>query len=366
MKEKNPKIKVAVVGHGNIGKRHADLLLINPETELIAICDTRPPETLKIENCEIPFYNSLETLLKEADFEVLSIATPNGLHATHALMALNAKKHVIIEKPMALTKADCEKIIYKALHVDKHVFCIMQNRYSPPSYWIKELIESGKMGKIYMVQLNCFWNRDERYYKKGGWKGTKELDGGPLFTQFSHFIDAMYWLFGDITDIKATFRNFNHKHTTEFEDSGIVNFKFFKGGLGSLNYSNSVWDKNMESSVTIVAENGAVKIAGQYMNEVVYCHVRDYVMPILPPSNPPNNYGYYTGSAANHNYVFDNVVGVLKGRNSIHTNALEGFKVVDIIERIYSLKKDPKPFLMPESKTFLEHEYMMNGEVSNI
>jgi predicted dehydrogenase len=363
MKEKKSKIKVAVIGHGNIGKRHADLLMINPETELVAICDTRPPEMLQIGNSEIPFYHSLETLLREVDFDVLSIATPNGLHAPHALMALNAKKHVIIEKPMALSKADCEKIIYKALQVDKQVFCVMQNRYSPPSYWMKELIESGKMGKIYMVQLNCFWNRDERYYKKGGWKGTKDLDGGPLFTQFSHFIDAMYWLFDDITDIKATFRNFNHRHSTDFEDSGIVNFKFIKGGFGSLNYSNSVWDKNMESSVTVIAENGAVKIAGQYMNEVVYCHVRDYVMPVLPPSNPPNNYGHYTGSAANHNYVFDNVVGVLKGRNSIHTNALEGFKVVDIIERIYSLKRDPKPFLMPENKTFWEQEYL-NAEVS--
>jgi predicted dehydrogenase len=345
----NSKIRFGIIGYGNIGKRHADVLLKNRETELVAICDTKPKEFLGLENGRIPFFNSLDSLLTSGpEFDVLSIATPNGLHAEHALAAIEAKKHVVIEKPMALKKMDCEKIIFRALQAHRNVFCIMQNRYSPPSGWIKNLIESGKLGKIYMVQINCYWNRDDRYYKGADWKGTNDLDGGVLFTQFSHFIDLMYWLFGDISDIQATFRDFNHKHLTEFDDSGIVIFRFLDHGIGSINFSTSVWDKNMESSITIIAENGAVKIAGQYINEVEYCHVKDYVMPKLPPTNAPNDYGSYKGSAANHQYVFENVVDVLKGRTSIKTNALEGYKVVDIIEQIYSFKKSAFQGALPE------------------
>jgi predicted dehydrogenase len=237
---------------------------------------------------------------------------------------------------MALNKQDAEKVIFKALQVHKHVFAVMQNRYSPPSVWIKELVESGKLGKIYMMQLNCYWNRDDRYYKPGSWHGSKVLDGGTLFTQFSHFIDIMYWLFGDIDNIKGKFNDFNHKDLTDFEDSGFVSFDFVNGGMGCINYSTSVWNQNLESSMTIIAENGSIKIGGQYMNEVEYCHIKDYTMPTLAPTNPGNDYGAYKGSAQNHHYVIENVVDVLKGRAPITTNALEGLKVVDIIERIYN------------------------------
>jgi predicted dehydrogenase len=127
---------------------------------------------------------------------------------------------------MALSKADCEKVIHTALDYNKTVFCVMQNRYSPPSVWLKEITENKVLGDIYMVQLNCYWNRDERYYKPGGWKGTQALDGGTLFTQFSHWIDIMYWLFGDIKNIQAKFADFNHQHSTAFEDSGFVSFDF--------------------------------------------------------------------------------------------------------------------------------------------
>jgi predicted dehydrogenase len=189
-----------------------------------------------------------------------------------------------------------------------------------------------------MVKLDCFWNRDSRYYKKDGWHGDACLDGGTLFTQFSHFIDIMYWLFGDITNIRGNFADFNHKDLTDFEDTGFVIFDFIKGGLGSLNYSTAVWDTNLESSITIIGSKGTVKVAGQYMNEVVYCHVDGYEMPELAPSNPPNDYGLYKGSAQNHHYVIENVVDALNGSKTITTNVLEGLKVVDIIERIYAVR----------------------------
>ena len=190
-------IKMAVVGAGHIGKRHAEMIRRNPEAQLAAICDIRPKETLGLED-GVPFFSSIDEMLASGiETDVVNICTPNGLHAEHALIALEHKKHVVVEKPMALKVADCEKIIFKALQVSRHVFCVMQNRYSPPSVWIKDVIEKKLLGKIFMVQLNCYWNRDERYYNGKNWKGSADLDGGTLFTQFSHFIDIMYWLFGD-------------------------------------------------------------------------------------------------------------------------------------------------------------------------
>ena len=336
----NEKVKYAVVGCGHIGKRHAEMIVRNPESELVALCDIRPREELGIESyLNAQFFSSIEELLNSnLDFDVVNICTPNGLHADQAIAALQAKKHVVCEKPMGLNKSKCEEVIFKSLQMSKQVFCVMQNRYSPPSVWIKDIIERGVLGKTFLVQLNCYWNRDDRYYKKGGWKGTADLDGGTLFTQFSHFIDIMYWLFGDVTNIQAKFNDFTHKESTDFEDSGLVTFDFVNGGMGVLNYSTAIWDKNLESSLTIIGEKGSVKIGGQYMNEVEVCNIDGYKMPELAASNPPNDYGPYKGSAANHHYIIENVVDSLKGRTTSTTNALEGLKVVDIIERIYSLK----------------------------
>lgn len=336
------KIKFAVIGCGHIGKRHAEMISRNPESELLALVDVKKREDLGLDAYTVPLYQTPQEMFeKHPEIEVVNIASPNGLHAQQALEALDARKHVVIEKPMALHKLDAEKVIFKALQVNRHVFAVMQNRYSPPSVWIKDLVDSNKLGAVYMVQVNCYWNRDERYYKAGSWHGTADLDGGTLFTQFSHFIDIMYWLFGDIQDIQARFADFNHHNSTAFEDSGFVNFKFVNGGMGCINYSTSIWNQNLESSMTIIAEKGSVKIGGQYMNEVEVCHVKDYEMPELAPTNPGNDYGAYKGSAANHHYIIENVVDVLNNRATITTNALEGLKVVDIIERIYQAANRP-------------------------
>ncbi|MFT4984810.1 MAG: UDP-N-acetyl-2-amino-2-deoxyglucuronate dehydrogenase [Flavobacteriales bacterium] len=337
------KVKFAIVGCGHIGKRHAEMITGNQEAELLALCDVQDKNDLGLEDYDVPYFNDLKLLLDEIkDIDVLSICTPNGLHSDQALIALGAGANVLCEKPMGLSKANCESVIFKALEVSKQVFCVMQNRYSPPSIWLKEMITEKRLGDIYMVQIDCFWNRDERYYKKDSWKGTKDLDGGTLFTQFAHFIDLMYWVFGDIKNIAGKFNNFSHKELTSFEDSGIVNFDFMKGGMGSINYSTSVWNKNFESSLTVVGEKGTIKVGGQYMNEVSYCHVEDYKMPELSASKPANDYGHYKGSAANHSYVIENVVDTLNHRTTATTNALEGLKVVEIIERIYEVRNRQK------------------------
>jgi predicted dehydrogenase len=335
------KIKFAIVGCGHIGKRHAEMVQRHPEAELVALCDQKPKHELNIDQFEVPFYQDQEKMLADQPgIDVVSICTPNGLHVPQSLVALEHRKHVVCEKPMGLSRSSCEKLIHKALQVNRTVFGVMQNRYSPPSQWIKGVMDQGLLGDIFMVQVNCFWNRDERYYKKGSWKGSADLDGGTLFTQFSHFIDIMYWLFGDITEIQGKFDDFTHKELTDFEDSGIVNFRFLNGGMGSLNYSTAVWDRNLESSMTIVGRYGSVKIGGQYMDKVEYCHIKNYQMPELAETNAANDYGVYKGSANNHGHIIDNVVDTLKGRNVMTTNALEGLKVVEIIERIYEKRNE--------------------------
>ncbi len=333
-------IKFAIIGFGHIGKRHATIANEYPNSKVVAVVDTNP-ESPKHELFpkDAFFFNNIDDFLAaKVECDVINIATPNGFHCPYALKALEAGYHVVIEKPMGLTKAECEAVIFKSLQMSKQVFVVKQNRYSPPSKWMKEIVSNGTIGEVLTVQVNCYWNRDDRYYKAGGWKGTLALDGGTLFTQFSHFIDIMYWVFGDIKNIKATFADFNHANNTEFEDSGLINFEFVNGGMGCINFSTSVWDTNMESSITVVGSKGSFKVGGQYMNLVEYCHIENYNMPELPPTNAPNDYGPFKGSAANHHYVIENVVNTLNGRDTITANALEGLKVVDIIERIYETR----------------------------
>lgn len=320
------KIRFAIAGYGHIGERLAAVIDAGTEMELVAVCDVKPQKEVNI-----PFYDNLADLLaSQHHIDVVCVATPNGLHAEHSLMALRSGHHVLVEKPMALAKEDCSNMITTAGEYGRQLFCVMQNRYAVASQWLKALVTKNVLGKIFIVQVNCYWNRDERYYKTGNWHGTKSLDGGVLFTQFSHFVDMMHWLFGDLHNIHARIANFRHGHLTEFEDSGLVSFDFVNGGMGCMNFSTAVWDKNLESSITIIAEHGTVKVSGQYMERVELCNIKNYEMPAEMQLLLAN--GATTGG--NHEYVFQNVVDVLKGRAPMHNTPAEGMKVVDIIERI--------------------------------
>ena len=334
-------VRFVICGVGHIGRRHAALVARHEGAVLAALIDPRADlqPGLAAEFPGVPFFASLEEYLQAGPpADVLTVATPNGLHAPQAVAGLRHGLHVVIEKPIALHKADAETIVHTALQTGKLVFGVMQNRYSPPAAWLKQVYDEGRLGQVFLVQLNCFWNRDARYYQPGGWKGTQALDGGTLFTQFSHFVDLLYWVFGDISNISARFRDFTHEGLTEFEDSGLVTFDLLRGGSGTLSYSTAVWDRNLESSLTVVAERGSLRIAGQYMDQVEYCHIDGYQMPELAPTNPANNYGSFQGSAANHVQVIENVVDTVQHRSFATTNALEGLKVVEIIERIYALR----------------------------
>jgi UDP-N-acetyl-2-amino-2-deoxyglucuronate dehydrogenase len=364
--EDQSKLGFAVVGYGRIGRRHASVLAGLPEAKLCAFVEVDENVIRRAEGSgsmakgaiagtgsgALPFFRTLEDLLASpvaAQLDVVNITTPNGCHASQACTALEAGLHVVIEKPLALTSGDAERVILTAERLGKQVFVVMQNRYSPAARWLGQLVGSGKLGRIFMVQMDCYWNRDQRYYHPKGWHGTRELDGGTLFTQFSHWVDMLYWLFGDITQIRSRLKDFAHQGLTDFEDSGFVSFDFVGGGMGSLNFSTAVWGKNLESSLTIIAEYGSVKIGGQYMERVEYCHGRDLTW--TPESGSDMNQGTKPKTeqdtrpntmettpddpAAHHRDFLGNVIDVLKGRAVSDIEAWDGWKVVDIIERIY-------------------------------
>lgn len=333
----NQKIKFAVLGCGHIGKRHIEMISRNPNCELIALIDIKNPSELGLENKLIPFFESLEDFLTSSiKADIITIATPNALHAPQAIKILENGHHVVIEKPMALNAKEAKQVIKMAKKNNKYVFNVMQNRYSPPSIWMKSILDEKRLGDIYLVELNCYWNRDERYYTQDSWHGKRNLDGGTLFTQFSHFLDILYWFFGDIKVLSSEFFNFNHDHLTDFEDSGFCRFELTNKGQAFFNFSTAVWGNNLESSLTVIGEKGSVKIGGQYMEKVEYCNIKDYQMPTLEPTNPGNDYGNYKGSASNHHFVFENIVKVLNTNSTISATAKDGLKVVDLIERIYN------------------------------
>ncbi len=243
---------------------------------------------------------------------------------------------------MALSVQDCGEMIKEAEKANRRLFIVKQNRFNPPVAAVKKIIDEGRLGKIYSAQLNCYWNRNNEYYQNS-WKGTKEMDGGTLFTQFSHFIDLLYWMVGDVKDVHAFIANYHHKGIIEFEDTGTVSLKFYNGAIGTINYSVNSYDHNMEGSLTIFGEKGTLKIGGQYLNEMEYQSIENYEIKDLPPGNPPNNYGKYFGSMSNHDKVYQNVVEVLSNGGVIATNGFEGLKTVEIIDKIYTSAVDVTP-----------------------
>jgi len=333
------EINFAIIGCGRIAQRHAEHISNNGI--LKAVCDIDFAKALELgEKYSASSYNSIDALLvNEKELDVISICSPNGLHAEHSIKCLDAGTHVLCEKPMAINVHDCGEMIKAAERNNKRLFAIKQNRFNPPVAAVKTAIDEGKLGKILSIQLSCFWNRNEDYYKNS-WKGTKDLDGGTLYTQFSHFIDLLYWIIGDVKRAHAITGNFAHHNIIEFEDTGVVALEFYNGTIGTINYTVNSFGKNMEGSLTIFGEKGTVKIGGQYLNELEYQSIQDFEFKELPVGNTANNHGQYQGSMSNHDKIYENVVDVLHNGGTISTNSFEGLKTVEIIDKIYQSAKN--------------------------
>lgn len=332
------KIRFAIIGCGRIAERHA--IHANHYGELVAVCDLlkEKADTLAKKYLAKAFYQIEELLLQDLQLDVVVICTPNGLHATHCIQSLRAGFHVLVEKPMAITTSDCEAMMQVADAVGKQLFTVKQNRFNPPIAALKNAIDQNELGKLYSFQLSCFWNRPAEYYLNS-WHGT-HLDGGVLYTQFSHFIDLIYWLFGEVKSVKAITKNFAHQDQIDGEDAGVVIMELQSGAIGTINYSVNATYKNVEGSLTIIAEHLTLKIGGEYLNAIAYQQGDLIQLFNTKSEQPPNEYGSYQGSMSNHHKVYENLIQTLQQGMPYYATAHQAMKAVEIIELIYRSAKN--------------------------
>ena len=329
------KLKFAIIGYGNIGQRHAHHIMQHEDAVLKAVCEVPLFEKPVHFPQEVSFYDNIEIMLANEEIDIVNVCTPNYLHHPHTLLALRHKKHVVCEKPMALSTRQCDEMIQCAEEHGRSVFVVKQNRFNEPVQQVKRLIEKNLLGKIFLINVNCFWNRNEYYYHESLWRGKKNEDGGCLFTQFSHFVDILYYLFGDIEECKGIVKNFNHPYI-QIEDSGSFFMQTKEGAIVNFNFSTCSHEKNMEGAFTILAEHGTVKIGGQYLNTIEYQNIKNVTLPEINIQAKSNDYGKYQGSMSNHDKMIDNVIKTLQGKETIMTNAHEGKMVVGMIEKMYA------------------------------
>ena len=327
--------RFAIIGCGKISERHARQ--IASVGKLIAVCDIVPQmATALAERYDVTPYFSIEELLQhETELDVVSICTPNYLHAAHSIACLQAGFHVLCEKPLAISMADGLKMQAAAEKSGKKLFVVKSTRFNPPVQMLRKLIEEGKMGKLYSFQLSCFWNRSAAYYKDS-WRGSNTTDGGTLFTQFSHYIDILYWLLGDVTDCLPVRRNFAHRQVIEFEDTGVAVIQMANGAIGTINYSVNCYAKNMEISLVVIGGKGTVKIGGEYLNKIEYQQIEDFSIPELQEGKEANDYGFYRGSMGNHEDVYENLIKALNDPSHPFTDVEAGMKTIGIIEKLYA------------------------------
>lgn len=327
-------MRYAIAGCGKIAERHAALIL--QHGRLVAVCDiNRERLSLFYTRYQAEAFTDIAEMCKSSKPDVLVVCTPNGLHARHSIVGFKYGCHVICEKPMALNTSDCSNMIRAAELAGKHLFVVKQNRYNPPVVSLVNALNNNLLGNISHVQLNCYWNRDAGYYHDS-WHGSREMDGGILFTQFSHFVDIVVCLFGEPQEVTGFSANRFHEGVTNFSDTVIAAVKFKNGVLGSLNFSINSFQKNLEGSITVFGHKGTVKVGGQYLNLLEYALLKDGELEIASASSQANDYGYYEGSMSNHHLFYKNVVDVLEKGGRIDTTPQEGLLTVSAIEKIYA------------------------------
>lgn len=320
------------------------------DADLVAVCDIKEDRALYFsKKFECPFFLDYKELIVKKGIDVINICVPNGLHKDVTIFSAKNGKHILCEKPMAITIKEADEMILECEKNKVHLFVVKQNRFNPQIVVLKDAVSRGMLGKLYMINCSVMWNRRNEYYQEEEWRGTKEMDGGALLTQFSHFIDLIQWIGGPIKSIKANLFNFNHP-SIKIEDTGVVIFKFENGGTGVLSYTTCVYNSNMEGTLTVLGTKGSVKIGGQYVNKIEYWNVEGYPLDInnFERCAPPNIYPGYQGTSSNHDMVIQNVVDCLSGIcKEIATDGRDGRKSIEIIQAIFKSSELNEEVFLP-------------------
>ncbi len=305
-------------------------------SRLVALCDIDPAKRSKYSELynDVLAFESIDDLLSECDADVINICTPHYLHVEQTLTAIAAKRHVLVEKPMALRVEDADRMIQAARDAEVLLMVVKQNRHNLPVMLTKNALDKSHFGRLLMAQCNVVWNRYDGYYSQSPWLGRKALEGGALFTQVSHFIDLLGWLCGDIVDAGGHIETKNHQ--IETEDCGSAWLRFENGVIGSLFWTTCAYNRNYEGSITLLGERGIVKIGGQYLNRIEHWDVEGAPLSDgIEWVDRPNSYGKYQGSSSNHDKVIREVVRAVNRELCSVVSGEEGRRTVKAIEMIY-------------------------------
>lgn len=341
----NRKIKFALVGCGRIAKNHiGSIEKLSEYAELVDVCDVDEATfenhpTLK----DVQKHSSLEKLLKQSNADVITLATPSGLHPSQAIEAAKSKFHVLTEKPMATRWQDGLDMVRACDEAGVHLFVVKQNRKNSTLQLLKKAIDKGRFGRIYMVNINVFWTRPQDYYDAADWRGTWEYDGGALMNQASHYVDLLDWLIGPVESLQAYTATMKRK--IEAEDSAVISLRWRSGALGSMNVSMLTYPKNLEGSITILGEKGTVRLGGVAVNEIQHWEFEkpDEMDNQIEDANYQTTSVYGFG----HPLYYKNVIDVLRGEAKPEIVGRDGLKSLEVLIAAYRSARDGKRVNFP-------------------
>ncbi len=344
------KIKTAFVGCGRISEQHFKALKhLDGKYSIVAVCDT-DSERLEsaAEKTGAPPFDDYDEMLRETDADAVVIATPSGMHPYMGIKAAEAGKHVITEKPMAIDLESADSLICACEKADVQLFVIKQNRLNTTMQLLKGAIDKGRFGKIYTAYSNVFWQRPQEYYELAAWRGTWELDGGAFMNQASHYVDALYWLMGDVERVTAITATL--ERNIEAEDTGSAVFRFKSGAIGSMNVTMLTYPKNLEGSITILGQKGTAKVGGIALNKIDKWVFEDYDDDdkIVEQSNyvPGSVYGF------GHTPYYDRIYRNLLDNTMSDTDGHTGRKSLEIILAIYRSAAENGVVELPLTRKF--------------
>ena len=337
-------LRVALVGCGRISKNHVEAIAKVDDIELVAVADRELARAQAVGTaCSVPAFNSLDEMLAVVPSDLVSICTPSGLHPQHGIIAARAGRHVLTEKPMAISLDAADRLVEACDAAGVQLFVVKQNRLNPPIQLLKRAVDRGRFGRLYMANVTVRWTRPQEYYDAEPWRGTWEFDGGALMNQASHYVDLMQWLVGPVESVMA--KTATQARRIEAEDSGVAVLKFRSGALGVLEVSVLTYPKNLEGSITLLGEKGSVKIGGTAVNKVEHWSFADYddddKLVESAATAPPSVYGF------GHVPYYQNVVAVLRGRANADTDGRAGRKSLELILGIYESAKTGREVPIP-------------------
>ena len=336
--------RVALVGCGRISGNHVEAIKRIDGLEMVAACDPDATRARSVaEPLGIPWYTSYEKMLGEAQCDVVAICTPSGMHPGQGVLAARAGKHVVTEKPMAISLAGADDLVRACDAAGVHLFVVKQNRLNAPVQLLKRAMDKGRFGRLYMANCTVLWTRPDEYYQQAPWRGTWEFDGGAFMNQASHYVDLMQWVMGPVESVMAKTATLARK--IETEDTGVAILRFRSGALGVIEVTMLTYPRNMEGSITVLGEKGSVKIGGTAVNKVEHWEFADEDPDDLLArgldSNPPNVYGY------GHEGYYRNVLAVLCGDAGPDTDGRAGRKSLELILGIYESAKSGRDVPLP-------------------